>query len=1248
MTVYYYDRFAGTPGTLLTNHTSDSGATWPNDTNHVAGSAAIELDGNGMIFSTSVDWIAQLSSATMPTSNFEITYTMMNLGGTSVNDCAGVTICIDSPLSSLTDYAALVTVANLGTDWFYNNTTAGFDNTLCPVVGQLYYIKILVLSQYGTTTCFFYISTDGSTWITQDFQPSYQFPTPTSFAVGPIFSASTSTATTGIHIGDLVVRDVVLGTPNSEITKAHVASSGESIAVFFDTDGTPSAPQFMLAAPTVYKNGTSMGLSSEVVIWINSAALCMVIPLPSPVLYTDVVTMTTTSGWMMLANLGIVGAATNLAVTNYVGQSCFGTESLARTLKPGVNVQLPGVSPSDCSQAFKNMAGRLNINGSSNLPTPLGYEQTFDLVDSPRGQGSQLPSSFGTPTPIGYYAIGYDDEYLANGGSPTGQLILVPSYGSTATITQMHAYDNTGALTDIGQMDQYYIFEVTSSNVYSDQACFNASVSLQYPTGSGNTYITNLWIIGPGEFTYPPSTPFTFNRSNPYEISNAFLTALPNSVGCMRVVAVLSGSESTLCEPWEGRQVTDVSWNGNNWSVPITYTTLRPFVTSVSPYIYADQFGSPWTALSSPLATGQAINSTQATITLTHAQTECGGTGANATPLFYGIMIAIGGQGGSGTLEYMRVTGIPTGTSVPVARGSAFNGVLTSAVAHNVGETVTLCNRYAWTTLANLPNWWGGIGHQTVEVVCFEQHKLKSGVQTSGDFASSYPVEDTNDVGLTTDGDGGIILVTGATTFVVSWWNGTSNPAATLNTSYAIPSPSVNFTNVQPGGAMPYEYACKLTSAFDCDLHILFPLLASDSYIYERALQMLGAVSAGRKIHIELANEPFTFYFVQDNTTAISSFLGQTNWEYWYVLRLNQIAQIVKTVFAGAGRESEIHVLANGGPDASNILGIAQTMSPAVQIDDIGIAPYYAMDMSLSSVQFCNNATINQIADLLIHQVYYLPGSVSFNTGVPGSEFSTTLAFIDSYNTATGYDCQLYGYEGGYSYGAPNVVTPAGPTGNNLWFNYQASFDVRYLPVWRIYEKDFYAFCQTAGYVMVNTYAESLYYFYGNCWNIYTWINQIPGLGDGTDGKFDNRTSMQTPCLTGPTYFSQGYIGPGAGTVTVTAVVYEDYDLLLTVEFSIAPTLSVLNYIWIQDDPANLYYYVQSGSGTGPYTLYTGTSGPATYAGPMNTASSWSYGTATSQDQKCVSVRGQALLEWMQPAQGKKRMLFVRSRFVNR
>ena len=74
--IYFKDTFAGAAGTLLTAHTSDSGATWPNDDNHVLGASPIELDGNGMVFPTGSDVEGQLPSITLPSGAFEIIYTV--------------------------------------------------------------------------------------------------------------------------------------------------------------------------------------------------------------------------------------------------------------------------------------------------------------------------------------------------------------------------------------------------------------------------------------------------------------------------------------------------------------------------------------------------------------------------------------------------------------------------------------------------------------------------------------------------------------------------------------------------------------------------------------------------------------------------------------------------------------------------------------------------------------------------------------------------------------------------------------------------------------------------------------------------------------------------------------------------------------------------------------------------------------------------------------------------------------------
>lgn len=78
MTVYYYDLFTGasggTAGTLLSSTTADSGATWPTSSSYNIGNA-IDIDGNGNIFSSISGTAVQIPSAIQPSSyNFEVQY----------------------------------------------------------------------------------------------------------------------------------------------------------------------------------------------------------------------------------------------------------------------------------------------------------------------------------------------------------------------------------------------------------------------------------------------------------------------------------------------------------------------------------------------------------------------------------------------------------------------------------------------------------------------------------------------------------------------------------------------------------------------------------------------------------------------------------------------------------------------------------------------------------------------------------------------------------------------------------------------------------------------------------------------------------------------------------------------------------------------------------------------------------------------------------------------------------------------
>src|SRR5208337_5322758 len=71
--------------------------------------------------------------------------------------------------------------------------------------------------------------------------------------------------------------------------------------------------------------------------------------------------------------------------------------------------------------------------------------------------------------------------------------------------------------------------------------------------------------------------------------------------------------------------------------------------------------------------------------------------------------------------------------------------------------------------------------------------------------------------------------------------------------------------------------------------------------------------------------------------------------------------------------------------------------------------------------------------------------------------------------------------------------------------------DISYDPVWRIYEKDYFALLQRLGFSDINIQSLVMYYFYQYAWDVYSWGWQPHGKGDGSDGKANNRLCLATP-----------------------------------------------------------------------------------------------------------------------------------------
>ena len=89
--------------------------------------------------------------------------------------------------------------------------------------------------------------------------------------------------------------------------------------------------------PSFTQNGNSIGVGVNP--WVTGYHDCAIIQLPTGVQINpgDSVTMTTIQSWMSCSGTNYANAVTNFALTNNSGQSCFGTENLVKTFKPGLN-----------------------------------------------------------------------------------------------------------------------------------------------------------------------------------------------------------------------------------------------------------------------------------------------------------------------------------------------------------------------------------------------------------------------------------------------------------------------------------------------------------------------------------------------------------------------------------------------------------------------------------------------------------------------------------------------------------------------------------------------------------------------------------------------------------------------------------------------------------------------------------------------------------------------------------------------
>ncbi len=1150
--MYFQDTFAASPGTTIQSHSSNalpgipSGSTWRTPTG-----GAIEIDGNGMIFLAAEPDSICYSNVTLPPclqgSSLEIQFDLARKTG---GDSAVAGIIFESTTGNTIGveyhngdgYCYWIQLDSSGRN-VMTSVAAGLS------VGATLRLKIDIMVGLGVagnqyTYIFFSSSPDGgNTWtlLLGSGWPGFITNTssnPNVWSVGPYFQQSSGSITTGLHIGNIVAQDIPPPTPNCQISKAYIASSGQSAVFFFETFGgaavTPTALNYL---PSFFLNGTSIGIAVNP--WVNGTATCAILQFQNntQVNEGDVVTVSAPASWMTCGTGNAANQVIHFPLTNCTGNSAYrsgstnndASDTFVRTLAPGFNISFYGTSSLQSIPA--NLRYRLPGMQYSNMTVdgyPTGMWSNPGQLDFYDWDsiGSQIDST-GTPGVPGYYAIGYDDNSYAT--NPTTLTLYSPNTAES-TVTQIHSCDNPGT----NGIGQFYLFQVLP---VSGSTSANVPVGLQLSNTSKAPNVSNVFILyggtvsgdPNGDFTFTLGQPLTFSRANPYAIANIFKNSMPNGCGVLRFMdSYLNFSGlSNASEIWEMHQLADFSWNNSNrgptgLNVTVGLSEIRGLYASNSPYLYGDpstlphrgQSWTPETSSSVAVTLGASMNTTQTTLTLSAVP-------QTVDAPFYGLLLTIDS-------ENMRVRGVDsTGLIITVERGSSSATAGVSGSSHSAGASITIASRVSWSSGGSNPlSTFGGADCSAVEILtqgANYPHYLKAGQAYT--LNGTYPSMTFSDSSTWTLGvyQNAMYWPTGADSFAVLFTSN-SSAAATLSsgTTYTL-TPSTNtLTLSEPDVGFPYEFQGMTTSAFThCNLHCCLPMLASDSYVYAAATKILNNTIPGRKVYVELTDEPWNTVLINLTLTFLSRVNGGGDPYQWYVQRLCQIRTIFRTVFGSRAGEVNglINVRDSGGAGiGSDMLGYAQAVG--IPIDAYAVAPYLspgndaAPSGTVADIAAWNgSASIAQMADLCIHEWMYDPTSVGGT-----NDLAAHNSAIASYNTATGNNCQLIGYEGGYAAGAPNDCTSSLIPGMSAYgygnvvpcWNHDIEFD----PVWRIYEKDYYAWLQNNGFTGFATYSHSLYYFYQSCWGAYKYVGMPYGKGDGSDGKANNRHCLCSPGFT--------------------------------------------------------------------------------------------------------------------------------------
>lgn len=948
--------------------------------------------------------------------------------------------------------------------------------------------------------------------------------------------------------GSFRYRPPATTTPEAKLAEAKVTTSGRAIFCrLVAVKNGSTMPIVALSTPPTIKVNGSVVAPPSLVSTPDHDGFMLMLAADVNVKASDAVTLSAPLAWATVPD-DFADAISDFAAEVCTGRSWIGTESVQPTLRLGLNIG--DGTYWDNSSVVKNLRVKMGywFNGGVTEVDNRGFPAKLDrdTVIAPliSDDGVNGLDATGIPTPEGLYAVGWG---LSGGSTAACSLI---GFGDS-DVTERTDLANPGGADGRGHV-RVFNFKRKPSAVTTA-----FTVALQITDQAHAPKFSYLVMYGPSDFKVKDNTPTVLDDvDDTAAVSEVARSRLAGGLGTARGGENIGYQlESCAAEPEDIIDEGRFSWLGsNNRGWRVSYKQVRPWTPQNSPYCYSPLFGEQYpatlaTALDAP------ARGTKQVVQVTDAATA---------PVFEGLVLQAGA-------ERMRVLSV-AGTAVTIERGSES----TSPAAFPVGP-IQVSGRTALTSLdafgpgrrqvievvTTAPHHLRTGGHPMFDGIGWGPWTMADGSKS----LNGYSLRNWF-LGA---------FVTAPDRYVISIPNGPNAANTTLAAAADLdPANSYSSVFIPPGPSDPTSAYARMLGSLGADIHIFFPYAASDSYVDAMARVAAKNLPSGRRLYFEYLNEPWNWsYPIAHTQVATSWMIGRRQGMFWQVRRTGQILKRIRARFAEAGRDPagvrsllNTQVVLNGQPIREIV---KQSIDEGLPPPDIAVAPYVdPVDVHPAYARAMDSAGgADRAIDLYIWNLAYNHNKdlASNSTG----NLAANRSVLDAVNKEFGTACELYAYEGGVANPCPIAQTtlsadvaadatalpvrdasPFAP-GQSLrvggeWVSVKSTAagvltvdrarfgttavaykaggairnayveqgrDITYHPNFRLAELDQFAIWQKyLDRICINGFnARWFAGFYQ--WSMYHWYGQLPGKGDGSDGRADNRLCLATPGLPG-------------------------------------------------------------------------------------------------------------------------------------